>query len=216
MRNMFHSALILAALSLSVSGAREAGAKDYGKAGATWQIAEPDLLEVIKARLLGLQKSGGLKDFEAKSIARAQESVRRPKPVAGITHASDTRKWLYDPTITIGEDIRDGRGHVIAAKGQKFNPLDHVAIPHDLAFIDGDSKAELAWLKQQPNSAKLTVILVNGSPIDRMKEMKRRLYFDQKGEITGKLGVEHTPAIARQVGKAMEITEYSINRSDDL
>lgn len=204
------------ALVVACIAGSAAMAKDYGKAGATWPIAEPDLLQVMKARLLHLQQSGGLQDFEAKSVARAQDSIRRPKPVAGITHASEGRIWTYDPTITIGDDIRDGRGQIIAAKGQKFNPLDHVGISHDLAFVDGDSKAEMAWVQKQGDAQKLLIILVKGSPIEQMKLVKRRLYFDQMGQITEKLGVEHTPAIARQKGKAMEITEYSINRSEDL
>ena len=83
--------------------------------------------------------------FNERAVARAQESVRRPLPVAGISHAAEDRLWTYDPTITIAQDIRDAAGHLIAARGQKFNPLDHLSFKHDYLFIDGDSKAEVAW-----------------------------------------------------------------------
>lgn len=191
-------------------------AKDYGKSGQTWPIAEPDLFEVIRQRLLHFQQSGEMDAFKARAIARADESVRRPKPVAGITHAWEDRAWSYDPMITISQDIRDAGGNLIAAKGQKFNPLDHVAFKHDYIFIDGDSNAEVQWALKHGDQQQVWIVLVKGSPIDRMKEFKRRFFFDQDGEITGKFGILHTPACVHQNGQALEISEKSIDRSADL
>ena len=39
-----------------------ASAKDYGTLGSTWTIAEPDLLAVIRTRLLAAQASGALQN----------------------------------------------------------------------------------------------------------------------------------------------------------
>ena len=191
-------------------------AKDYGKLGQTWTIAEPDLFDVIRQRLLHFQQSGQMDAFKERAVARAQESVRRPKPVAGISPAAQDRLWTYDPTITIAQDIRDAAGQLIAAKGQKFNPLDHLDFKHDYLFIDGDSKAEVAWALRQCDQQRSRIVLVKGSPIDRMKEFKRRFYFDQAGEITGKFGIAHTPAVVHQNGQALEISEKVINRSAGL
>lgn len=209
--------LALAALGLSMGVASQtAGAKDYGRSGQTWPIAEPDLFQVIRDRLLKLQQSGQMEAFKEAAIARAQESVRRPKPVEGITHASVDRAWSYDPTITMGEDIRDAAGNLIAAKGQKFNPLDHVAFRHDYVFVDGDSRAEVAWAMKQGDADQVWIVFVKGSPLDQMKALKRRFFFDQAGEITGKFGIEHTPAYVHQKGPVLEISEKVINRSADL
>lgn len=191
-------------------------AKDYGKAGSTWTVAEPDLLDVIRSRLQHMQQSGGLERFQQASVARARESIAHPNALPGFSHATDSRNWTYDPTITIGEDIKDGRGNLIAAKGQKFNPLEHISMAHDLAFIDGDSRAELDWAGKQGDPAKVWIVMVKGSPIDRMKERKRRFFFDQNGEMTSKFGITHTPALVRQKGTVLQIVEQSINRSADL
>lgn len=209
-------ALAAAAFSCLCAGSSAALAKDYGKLGQTWPIAEPDLFEVIRQRLLHFQQSGQMDAFKERAVARSQESVRRPRPVAGISPAAEDRLWTYDPTITISQDIRDAAGHLIAAKGQKFNPLDHLGLKHDYLFIDGDSKAEVAWALKQGDQQQCWIVLVKGSPIDRMKEFKRRFFFDQAGEITGKFGIGHTPAVVHQNGQALEISEKVINRSTDL
>lgn len=208
--------LVLAVTLVLAGHAPQVFAKDYGKAGTTWRVAEPDLLEVIRSRLQRLQQSSGLAQFQQSAVAHAQESIAHPKALPGFSHASESKSWAYDPTITIGEDIRDGRGNLIAAKGQKFNPLTHISMAHDLVFVDGDSRAELDWAGQQGDPAKVWIVMVKGSPIDRMKERKRRFYFDQNGEMTGKFGITHTPALVRQQGTVLQIVEQSINRSADL
>jgi conjugal transfer pilus assembly protein TraW len=209
-------ALIAGALATACAEPSAVLAKDYGKSGQTWSIAEPDLFDVIRQRLLHFQASGQMDAFKEASVARAQESVRRPTPVAGISHAYQDRLWTYDPTITISQDIRDAAGHLIATKGQKFNPLDHLSFKQDYLFIDGDSKAEVAWALKQGDQQQSKIVLVKGSPIDRMKEFKRRFFFDQAGEITGKFGIAHTPALIHQNGQSLEISEKVINRSADL
>lgn len=205
-------------------GAPMALARDYGKAGPTWRIAEPDLLEVISARLGAAQSSGKWARLNRKYAGLAEQQVSRPKPVAGITAARENRQWDYDPTITMADDIRDARGRLIAAKGQRFNPLDHLPLSHELAFIDGDSEAQLRWALGKNSgrdaaAAKATgqgasdrrlIVMVKGSPIERMKALKRRFYFDQAGELTSRFGIEHVPALVRQQGRVLSVSETAL------
>jgi len=201
-----------------------AQAKDYGKAGPTWRIAEPDLLEVIRARLGAAQSSGEWARLNRRYAALAEQQVSRPRPVAGITPARESRQWDYDPTITIADDIHDARGRLIAAKGQRFNPLDHLPLGHELAFIDGDSEAQMRWALEQgqeaqgrkpgagqgPSSDRLWIVMVKGSPMEKMKALRRRFYFDQAGELTSRFGIEHTPALVRQKGRVLAVSETAI------
>jgi len=217
----------LAAFGLLALGAAApmASARDYGKAGPTWRIAEPDLLEVIRARLLRAQGSGEWARLNRRYASLAEQQVSRPKPVAGITSARESRQWDYDPTITMAEDIRDTRGRLIAAKGQRFNPLDHLPLSHELAFIDGDSEAQLRWAlgaNSGPNAAaakatgqgasadRRLIVMVKGSPIERMKALKHRFYFDQAGELTSRFGIEHVPALVRQKGRVLAVSETAL------
>lgn len=207
---ILRSQALLMALLLGTCYAAPAQARDYGTLGATWAIAEPDLLSVIRARLLAAQQNGTLAAMNNKFIEAARASVHRPHPVAGITPARMDRRWSYDPSVTIAEDIRDARGNLIAAKGQTFNPLHRLGMAHAFAFIDGDSAQELAWAMKQGAPDKLWIVLVKGSPTDRMKELQRRFYFDQQGVLTQKFGIEHTPALISQQGDRLDIREFAL------
>ena len=191
-------------------GAAPVVAKDYGTLGATWAIAEPDVLQVIRARLLAAQQSGALDAMNHKFVLAAEASVHRPHPVDGISPAAADRHWSFDPSVTLAEDIHDARGNLIAAKGQRFNPLHVVGMAHSFAFIDGDSADEVTWALRQGAADKLWIVLVKGSPTDRMKELKRRFYFDQQGVLTSRFGIEHTPALLVQKGEGLDIHEVSL------
>jgi hypothetical protein len=81
-------------------------------------------------------------------------------------------------------DIRDQKGNLIAAAGQRINPLDFVSVRQDLVFIDGDDPAQTAWAIEHYSDIKAKIILVNGSPVELMTAKKRRFYFDQAGKLT--------------------------------
>lgn len=210
MTRLAHSILATAATLAGLLGIAPVSAKDYGTLGATWAIAEPDLLQMIRARLLAAQQSGALDAMNRKFVETAQASVRRPHPVAGMTPASADRHWSFDPSVTLAEDIRDARGTIIAAKGQRFNPLHVVGMAHSFAFIDGDSADEVSWALKQGAADKLWIVLVKGSPTERMSELKRRFYFDQQGVLTTRFGIEHTPALITQKGDALDIREVAL------
>ncbi|AIT82493.1 type-F conjugative transfer system protein TraW [Novosphingobium lubricantis] len=199
--------LVAAALLL---GPMRGEAKDYGQAGQAFPIIEPDLLATIEARLRRAEASGELTRMNEVFAKRVEAKVRRPKPVEGLTPARIARSWDYDPTVAIERDIRDQKGNLIAAAGQKVNPLDFVAIRQDLVFIDGDNTDQLAWATARYTDLNAKIIFVNGSPIEQMTAKKRRFYFDQEGRLTSTFGIEHTPAIVSQAGKVMRVTEMVI------
>jgi conjugal transfer pilus assembly protein TraW len=114
------ASILLAVLGGSVP--MMASARDFGTFGPTWSIAEPDLLAVIKARLEAARQNGKLDAMNQRFVEAAEASVRRPHAVAGITPATSDRRWSFDPSVT-SQDIRDARGNLIAAQGQRFNPL---------------------------------------------------------------------------------------------
>jgi conjugal transfer pilus assembly protein TraW len=203
------ASILLAVLGIG-SAPMMASARDFGSFGPTWSIAEPDLLAVIKARLEAARQNGKLNAMNQRFVEAAQASVRRPHAVAGITPATSDRRWSFDPRVTLSQDIRDARGNLIAAQGQRFNPLTHLNLAHSFAFIDGDSAVEREWALRQGAPDKLWIVLVKGSPTDLMKATQRRFYFDQMGGLTGKFGIAHTPALLVQQGDHLDIREVAL------
>lgn len=208
MKRALESVAIVALLCVSLTSATRAS--DHGVAGQTFPIIEPDLLATIEARLRHMQATGGIDRMNTEFARRAEARVRRPKPVAGITAATDARTWGYDPTITIERDVQDPKGNYIARAGQTVNPLDFIAVHQALVFVDGDDPAQMAWATARYSDLKAKIILVNGSPIAEMTARKRRFYFDQEGRLTAKLGIRHTPAVAVQDGRVLKLSEIKL------
>ncbi|MXO71772.1 type-F conjugative transfer system protein TraW [Altererythrobacter buctensis] len=188
-----------AVLTVPVALAPTVEARDYGQHGAVFPVIERDLLEQIHSRLAAMERSGETARRNEELKRRTLARVNRPAPVAGIARASEARRWLFDPTITLAADIRGARGELIHAAGTRVNPLDSVTLRAELLFLDGDDPAQVAWALRQKGQAKL--VLVSGAPLELMKARQRRFYFDQGGTLTSKFGIRAVPARVRQHGR---------------
>lgn len=210
MKRVLASAAIGLAIGPFLPGLPSAGAVDHGQMGQTWAVAEPDLLEVIRAKLEQAEADGGLGDMQRRFASRVESRVKRPLPVAGIGPAAEDRAWEFDPAITIERDILDHQGNVLAVAGQRVNPLDTVAMRQKLIFVNGDRPAEVEWAMAQGEEHSAKIILVDGSPFDLMKAHRRRFYFDQSGALIRHFGIAHTPAAVSQDGDILMVRETAV------
>ena len=185
-----------------------ASAKDLGVRGATWPIAEPDLLETIEARLLEMQRSGELARFEAEARERARRTLEEPEPVPGIAPAREQRSRLLDPAVTVARDIRTPDGTLIAAAGTRASPLERIDLARDLLFVDGRREAEVALALAHENPAK--IVLLAGRPLELMRKHRRPFFFDQGGRLAARFGIVVTPSLVEQAGTRLRITEIPI------
>ena len=188
-------------------------ARDYGQVGAVFPVVETDLLSVIRGRLETMQASGATEAMNRKLAARTRARVERPTPVAGIVTAVTPRSWIYDPTITVGQDLRDARGVVLVAAGTRVNPLDTVGLRQKLIFLNADDPAQLKWTLSNSTALDAKLILVGGSPFASMKSAQRRFFFDQGGTLTTKLGIRAVPAVVEQAGRQLRIREIVLPQS---
>ncbi len=185
-------------------------ARDYGQHGAVWSIAEPDLLEQIRARLSHLEASGETARLNAALQRRTVAKVERPDPVSGLAPATTTRTWTFNPTITVSADIRDAKGQVIIPRGTRVNPLDTVPLRRPLVFLDGDDPAALDWAAATFGKRNPKMILVSGAPLKLMKARQMRVYFDQGGTLVRHFGIRAVPAVVEQKGRVLQVTEQAL------
>ncbi|OQW70899.1 MAG: type-F conjugative transfer system protein TraW [Proteobacteria bacterium ST_bin13] len=205
------AAVLLGVGALIMSPAR-IEARDYGQTGQAFPIIETDLLSTIEARLKRAEATGELARTNEMFARRVEAKVRRPTPVAGLSPATETRDWTYDPTVQLEHDIRDQKGNLIGRAGQRINPLDFVAIRQALVFVDGDDADQITWATSRYTDLNAKIIFVSGSPIEEMTNRKRRFYFDQEGKLTSRFGIEHTPAIVQQNGRVMRVSEQVLKK----
>ena len=206
------AALLLAAslAALPAAGVPSAAlAKDLGARGATWAIAEPDLLDEIEARLLEMQRSGELARFEAEARERARRTLEEPQPVPGFAPATRERSRLFDPAIVVERDIRTPDGVLIAAAGTRVNPLERVGLTRDLLFVDGRREAEVVWALAHEGPAK--IVLLAGRPLDLMRRHGRPFFFDTGGTLAARFGIAATPSVVERAGTRLRITEIPVD-----
>ncbi len=210
------AALLLAAALCALPAAgvpSAASAKDLGVRGATWAIAEPDLLEEIETRLLEMQRSGALARLKAEARERARRKLEEPDRVPGIAPASRERSRLFDPAITVARDIRTPDGMLIAAAGTRIDPLERVRLTRDLLFVDGRRAAEVVWaLAHEAESGRpAKIVLLAGRPLDLMRRHRRPFYFDTGGTLAARFGIAATPSLVAQDGARLRITEFRLD-----
>ena len=185
-----------------------ASAKDLGVRGATWPVAEPDLLEQIEARLLDMQQSGELARLQDEARGRARRTLEQPDPVPGIAPAKTERTRLFDPAITVAQDIRTPDGVLIAAAGTRIDPLTRLPLTRDLVFIDGRREAEIAWALAHDRPA--NIVLLAGRPLDLMRQYRRPFFFDTGGRLAARFGIAATPTLIEQDGARLRLTEIPV------
>ena len=207
-RTLAVSVVLAAALSVS-----PAGAADLGVRGATWPVAEPDLLEEIEARLSAMQRSGELAPIERAARSRARSRLEEPVPVPGIAPAREVRIRLFDPAITVEREVPLPDGTLLAAPGARVNPLARHALSRDLLFVDGRREAEIAWALAHARPAK--IVLLAGRPLKLMRQYGRPFFFDQGGRLAARFGIAATPSLVEQAGSKLRITEIPVGDRDD-
>lgn len=206
------TAAFVFSLAAMLTGSTRSEARDYGQTAQAFPIIELDLLSTIEARLKRAEVTGELARTNAMLAKKVEAKVRRPTPVAGITPAIEAREWNYDPSVRLDREIRDQKGNLIAAAGQTINPLDFVAIRQALVFVDGDDPDQIAWATSRYTDLSAKIIFVRGSPLEAMTDRKRRFYFDQAGKLTSRFGIEHVPAVVRQNGRVMRVSEQVVKK----
>src|SRR6202162_4228791 len=112
-------------------------AEDLGTVGQTYAIEAPHLLHYIQQTLRDKEKTGELASLEEQAKNRVIESIRNPKPLAGIRPTETARTFYFDPSMKVEQNITDDKGNIIVPAGTTKNPLEVVSLSKHLLFFDG-------------------------------------------------------------------------------
>ena len=187
-------------------------AKDYGVHGHSFAVEENDLLQVIQARLYGLEESGELERHKQVFIQRTQTRLRHPPAVEGIRTTTQDCTYYYDPSLIVPYDLKDHEGTIFQHAGAKVSPLEMHPLRTTLVFIQGDDESQVTWAVQTylHEGMRVKIILVSGSPFDLMEAWDRPVYFDQSGILTKNRGIVAVPAVVEQEGLRLKISQIKL------
>lgn len=195
-----------------------AQAKDFGRQGELFPIAEIDMLAWIDQRLHHLEATGQTAQMQQGFTQQVEQSAQRPPPVKGLTTTTKPRVFYIDPSLTLGKDIVDASGKVLYHKGLVMNPFDSSTWPagipkhpfeysHVMVFFDGDDPNQRAFAKQFQADKPIKWVLTNGSPETLAETLDARTYFDQQGHYSRQFQLRHVPAVIQQDGARWKVTE---------
>lgn len=196
----------LLALSIAAT-AQPVLSKDLGVHGPLFEIAEPSILDVIYARLAEKEAAGEIDQLREEMQETTRAYVERPSPVVGLLPATDYHSYTVDLSITLTEDLADHRGQVFARAGTTINPLDYSRFDKRIILFDGDRPDQVAFALSEGNELDTLLVLVNGNPLQLMRENRRRFYFDQNAVLTERFSVRNTPAVVTREYPWMRVEE---------
>lgn len=185
---------------------------DLGVHGITYPIIEKNALDAIYEKLKGMERSGELKKKELEIKNKILHNIKNPKPISGITNATKKNVHYHDPTMTLSYNITTDEGKIVVPAGTVVNPLDTISLSKTLVFFSADEEEQVNAVKQliDEYGAKIKPILVKGSWYNLTKKWDRQVYYDQDGFLTQTFKIKSVPAIVRQQGKVLEITELPV------
>jgi conjugal transfer pilus assembly protein TraW len=188
-------------------------ALNLGVQGQIYAIAEADFLDLINGRYLTMKANGEWRKAEEDWKKSMVQNFDRPKSLH-ITTTITPRTFTFDPTIELKSDIVDAEEKVLIQAGQTVNPLKIMPLTKTLLFINGDDEKQIRWVKSKTRSVpanagtqSFKLILVNGSISETMKKINIQVYFDQWGKLTQHFQIKHVPALIKQEGDVLLISE---------
>jgi conjugal transfer pilus assembly protein TraW len=193
---------IVVSLLLFLAGA---SAKSLGTIGATFPIAEADLLRVLENHLLRLQQQGEFDRLQFQFNHDFDQAMDRPPPVAGLSPAKESHTRLFDPSLPVTNVFEPGT----ALFAPQMNPLDAVSLKEALLFYDADDPHQVRWAAETDQSLQgnTKLILVGGSVESQKKRFQKPVYFDQGGRLKERFQLRHLPTLITQQGRFLKIQE---------
>lgn len=179
-----------------------AHAECLGSIGSTYPIGEESALTMIMNKLQDKERSGDLKKLQTAAVKRSLHSIKSMPPGQNIETVTVRGERLIDPTVQYNKAITTDDGQIVVPAGAKINPLMITSLTKRLVFFDGRDPDQVDAVHQmiQRDSAKVKPILIAGSWLDLTRSWKQQVYFDQKGVLSERFGIQAVPSVISQQG----------------
>ncbi len=188
--------------------ANEATELDLGAVGPVREIAEPDLVALIKAEAAKAQ----IEDSAMRSVS----SYWQRASFVELPKATEHRVRRLDPTVTTENELRDHDGRLLVPAGAKINPLASLPFASRLLVFDGTDPEQLAWAKEHVDPERKTTLITTkidpevGWPAwKRLHEDLGQPVYLLPAKLAERFAIEATPTLieAAPDGQTLLITE---------
>lgn len=185
---------------------------DAGVKGNTYEIAEPDLIEVMKSKVAGI-------DWEQKK-QNALNNFWKKQEFISLPVASKYNKRELDPSVLVTKDIVTANNEIIAKKGDVINPLDLRPFTQTVFIFDPTDKRQtnvILTIKDNIKTPRATFLVTS---MDREKgwtfyneitDLLDAPVFYLTQDIKDRFLIEAIPSVITADGRKFIIEELDIN-----
>jgi len=169
-------------------------AKDLGRFGTTYGIAEKDIITEIEKRASETDWQG---KFESEKDRLRKEAGIASMP---LPPAEKDRSYYVDMTYTLDKNIPkvDTSGKitgVLYSKGFTYNPLDYADITETYVILNGTREAELRWFdKYYKDDYRAYPIITEGDAFDVAEKLGRGV-FKLDAQFRDRFEIENTVSV---------------------
>lgn len=190
---------------------------DFGVKGDVVEIAERDLIEVMKEKVANI-------DWEKKKQAALTRYWERQQ-FNELPRAPKARTRSIDPSIVVTDDIKDAEGKVIVPMGSRINPLEKLPFTQALVVFDPlDKKQMQAVDRRLPTLVKrfprVTLIVTRFDRAEGWKSYTKITdhfdmpVFNLTNDVRSRFGIEYVPSIVTAEKFVFIVEEIGLSEDD--
>lgn len=187
---------------------------DLGFVGPILEIAEPDLIEVMKEKAAALDPE----EMKRKAMARFWQGQK----MFDLPHAQESRTRRLDPTVTVQQDMVTPEGKLIYRAGDKINPLSIRPFTQRMLIIDPSMPEQVSLAREQieayGKSQTVTLILTSvdvekgWEDFQRIQGALRAPAYLLKSDVKDRFAIERTPSVVTADGQSFFIEEIYVGQ----
>lgn len=190
------------------------GGGDYGQLGRTFEISEPNLIAVMKARAAQLD-TDALRE-------RARASYWDGARFQHLEVADEARERCIDATITVQRDITTPDGDVVARAGDEINPLAMRPFDRRVVVFDATDDRQLRAAEALADGPGRLVYLATAFDAERgwdhYREVADRLdhrVYKLNKTLRQRFALERVPAVVTATDEHFVVREVPAERYAD-
>jgi conjugal transfer pilus assembly protein TraW len=189
-----------------------------GKIGPTITIAEKDLIEELKERMLKI-------DWKKKKEQALARYWKRRKYI-DLPKAKDNRTFYVSGKFKVKKDFILPDGRVIARKGDVIDQFKYVKPTFCLIIFDASDQKQLEWAINQgekyKNKYRVKYITTKLPDVEHGWESLGKLYnkldapvFFLTGDLKQRFHLKHVPSIVISLQNKFEVKEVCLSNTSD-
>ena len=180
------SKLVLTLLLVTCASQALATHTRLDTAGRTYPITEPNVLDELQQKAIGI-------DLEA--MRQGTESYQ-PANLHPLPRAKSDRVFTVDLAHTLDRDIKDEQGQLLYPQGFTFNPLQYVSLTGGLVVIDGSDPKQIEWFKASSYFQNhRAILLLSGGYASQLKQDLQRPVYYLTHDIAARLELKAVPSV---------------------